>query len=838
MTTGPATAPRFSAVRLHQVIATQAAVVLLLIGAAAGGLVLISAAAGAAALLTMTWLRVRGRWAFQWLAADWRFRARRRAGATMLELAAPGAQVTSIALPRGPAAVLADEFGLTMLLELGDPAGPLAEPRSGLAAPWELLRDAQQRPPSRIQLLLTAAPVTAGPGPVASSYRMLTGGATLGYTRTVLAVRVLRTDGWTEGELRQALRGQARKLASRLRARPLPQAAAVRALADLTYADPAAEVQEQWPVLRAGPLSQVTFQARPRADVAPSAGLLTRLLQLPVTATTVTVTADLPEPESSEPPRISLSVRLTAPDRAALESAAQTLTRLARAERIELRRRDGEHLHGLTATLPLALPGDSAVLTGDPLDLALLPVRHSDSLHPAPAAPGTTHHAPDPTSAAAPGTTHHAPDTASAAPGTTRSALAPAPVSPSTTGFRRDPGLRGEKPAPSADTVQPEPFRSRSPRRRRGLVDPRLKPTMRRGAVTHPRPSAPLHPPAPEPSDGESEPRPSITSEQFGRLTLPTGSSGVAVGQDRHGKPVLIPLFRPAPTRVLVVGGFRCAQLLAFRAMAVGAQVLVRTLRPGDWTAFARATASPGVAIGIVPPDRPVDLPLASPLRPILTILDVDPLPAPGPHPGGHSPGPGRPSPSPSPRPSPRPRPQPAVTHPVVATSSVTTPAPTTPATPGTATPATAASATATSVTAGVYALGTGAPGDGGHIATTGDDPPGRDTADQTDDDTDRWLECMQDSGPWEATLMLRREFAASDGRTATDADLVLLQPLRADEAERAGDALPLGDAARLLSRMRSGMIGIAGPHGIRWAMLAPTAIEKVLIGDLTRRNI
>ncbi|GAA2694717.1 hypothetical protein Apa02nite_037950 [Actinoplanes palleronii] len=665
---------------LHQVLATQAAAVLALIGAAAGGPARLAAVVCAPVLLALTWLRFRDRWAFQQLTAVLHFRARRRSdgrqgSATVLALVAPETRITSIELPAGPAAVFADGAGLTALLDLGDPAALLAESRPELPAPWELLpADGRERPPVRIQLLLTAVPAPAGPAgndPAAGSYRMLTGGRALGHARALLAVRVARTDGWSDRDLHRALTGQARKLTKRLKARPLDRTAAVRAMTDFAYAEPAAEVHEQWTSLRVGELSQVTFHGRTRPGECPSADLLTHLLHLPTTATTLTLTAALPAtapvtptpatrsaparrsasaaatstssaaaPELGEQPRLSLAIRLAAPEPAALEPAINLLRQLAAGEHLHLRRRDGDHLPGLAATLPLAAS-----------DTAGLPSGHRQVT-------------------------------------------------------RTVPGRR-----------------------------------------THP--------------DALSRPGdPRSPAEGFGRLALPTDRAGLVVGHNRHGQPVLIRPFRPDHTRVVLVGGLRCAQVVTFRAMALGARVLVRTYRPRAWEPFARGTAAPSGSITLKAPDQPVEAPPSSPLCPLLIILDLGPLtPAP----------------------------------PVFAT-----PLPAGPVQPG----------VETRLPLGVTGIG--------HAPAPL--PAG-----------------ATDAGPWRATLSLREECRAADVAAANDADLLLLQTLRPDEAHLIGAALELGDTAPLLTRMRPGMLAVINRQAVRWAMLAPTSVEKVLIGDSRR---
>ncbi len=187
-------------------------------------------------------------------------------------------------------------------------------------------------------------------------------------------------------------------------------------------------------------------------------------------------------------------------------------------------------------------------------------------------------------------------------------------------------------------------------------------------------------------------------------------------------------MFRTESTRMLLVGGLRCAQLLAFRSLAVGARVLVRTRRPRDWAAFARGSAAPDGAIVLAPPDHPFKPAPGTPLSPLLTILDL------------HS---------------------------------------------------------------GVFP-----------VRGATDAAPG---------------------GSWEATVTLRETFGGADVTTAAGADLVLLQPLRAAEADLVGAALGLGDVARLLTRMRPGMVGVISHQAVRWATLSPTGVEKVLIGDPSR---
>ncbi len=588
--TGTVRGGRLFGVRAGQLVGTQVAAVALLLGAANGPIALAGSVVIAALVLALTWLRLRGRWAFEWLGTAMRFGSRRRAttGATpaaLLDFVAPGSLVRQADLAGDPAAVIADGDGLTAVLELGDPAGLLAEETPHLPSPAALLPSAgAELPPVLIQLLLTGAPapaVRAGAGLPANSYRQLTEGRLLGHSRALLAVRVLRAEGWSDEELHRALSGLVRKLIRRLAsapARPLGEAAAIRVVAEAAFDDGTGSAQETWPGLRVGGLAQTTYRLQRWPDLREETArrLVSRLLTLPTAATTVSLAAG-PRPAYGPTP-VDLSVRLAAPDQAALGAAGQALRKILSAERAHVRRLDGEHLLGLAATLPLGSMPTSRV-----------PGLPPDGLHPA---------------------------------------------------------------------------------------------------------------------------------EEVDGLHLPVGPAGLMLGSNRHGGPVLIRLFRPEQTRALLIGGVRCAQLIALRAMALGARVVVQTARPRAWEPFVRGAAVPGESIAVVPPGRAVEMAPGSALHPLLVVVDVGPVGA--------------------------------------------------------------------------------------------DNRPG---------------------AGWQATLVVRDEFSAADVDVASRADLLVLQPLKADEATLIGGALGLGEVAQWMTRIRPDMVGVVNRRAVRWAMLAQTPIESQLVG-------
>ena len=146
-------------IRAGQVVAAQTAVALLLAAAGRGPLVLAAAGLGAAVLVLTAWLRLRRRWLFEWIGVGLRYWFRRHTlapnaePAALLDLLVPGARVLPVELGGDAAAVISDGYGLTAVLELGDPIGLLADAPQALPTPASLLPAASaETPPIRIQL--------------------------------------------------------------------------------------------------------------------------------------------------------------------------------------------------------------------------------------------------------------------------------------------------------------------------------------------------------------------------------------------------------------------------------------------------------------------------------------------------------------------------------------------------------------------------------------------------------------------------------------------------------------------------------------------------------------
>ncbi|TDC43629.1 type VII secretion protein EccE [Micromonospora sp. KC213] len=375
-----------TAVRAGQIVAAQLAVALV-VAASGRGPALVGLALLTAGLMVVTaWVRWRGRWLFEWLITAAGYAGRRHvsppAGGpnALLDLVLPGAAVRPVELAGEPAAVVDDATGLTAVLELGDPGDLLGDARRALPTPSALLPPADgEHPPVRIQLLLHAAPapapVTAG-GTAGTSYRQLTGGRLPGQERALLAVRVLRVDGWRDEELRVALSGTVRRIVRRLGpagGRLLGEHAALRVLGELAHHDGAWPTRETWQVVCAGGLLQASFRLRRWPDPHAELGrrLVTRLLALPATATSVALCAGPRTGADTAGMPAELTVRLAAwtPDELAL--ATQALARLVADAGGEVRRLDGDQLDGLAATLPLAVAGAAVAVGPDPEPLEL-----------------------------------------------------------------------------------------------------------------------------------------------------------------------------------------------------------------------------------------------------------------------------------------------------------------------------------------------------------------------------------------------------------------------------------------------------------------------------------
>lgn len=109
---------------------------------------------------------------------------------------------------------------------------------------------------------------------------------------------------------------------------------------------------------------------------------------------------------------------------------------------------------------------------------------------------------------------------------------------------------------------------------------------------------------------GPRRPRHTVRPDQLASLALPVGDDGVVIGVDGEGHPAVLGLIRPTPYDVTLIGGLWTAQVLALRAAATGARIVVETGRAAAWEQLVRATGGDGCGIalhevGRVPPQGP-----------------------------------------------------------------------------------------------------------------------------------------------------------------------------------------------------------------------------------------
>lgn len=113
-----------------------------------------------------------------------------------------------------------------------------------------------------------------------------------------------------------------------------------------------------------------------------------------------------------------------------------------------------------------------------------------------------------------------------------------------------------------------------------------------------------------------------IPRKALRRLATAGQATGLIVGIDRFQRPVPVRLFRPGPTRVGLVGELETGQLLAFRALAVGAYVVVVTTEPGSWHQFGQLAAGRGDRFSVLTAETPMRL-TGTAQRPCLVVYDL-----------------------------------------------------------------------------------------------------------------------------------------------------------------------------------------------------------------------
>jgi hypothetical protein len=128
------------------------------------------------------------------------------------------------------------------------------------------------------------------------------------------------------------------------------------------------------------------------------------------------------------------------------------------------------------------------------------------------------------------------------------------------------------------------------------------------------------------PVRGPRHERHMLRQNELDALAFPLGDDGVVVGTDPRNQPAVLGLFRARAMDSILIGGLYLAQLLALRATAIGARVVVETARPEVWGPVAQ-NAGGGRQVVAVVPVRRVGALGASAASPVLLIRDCGALP-------------------------------------------------------------------------------------------------------------------------------------------------------------------------------------------------------------------
>ncbi|MEV6932783.1 hypothetical protein AB0M46_50985, partial [Dactylosporangium sp. NPDC051485] len=113
-----------------------------------------------------------------------------------------------------------------------------------------------------------------------------------------------------------------------------------------------------------------------------------------------------------------------------------------------------------------------------------------------------------------------------------------------------------------------------------------------------------------------------VSAAVLGQVRGGTGATGLMLGVDYQRQPVPIRIFRPEATRVTLVGGLWAQRILVFRALALGARVIVMTGDPRPWQGLGEWATGMNDRLALWNDPRPPSAP-ASARQPLLIVTDV-----------------------------------------------------------------------------------------------------------------------------------------------------------------------------------------------------------------------
>uniref|UniRef100_UPI001E5B86A5 type VII secretion protein EccE n=1 Tax=Cumulibacter manganitolerans TaxID=1884992 RepID=UPI001E5B86A5 len=365
---------RWGGLHPGQVVAAEAAVVAAAAGSRSPWPVLLPVVLATAAVLACCFVRLRGRWLYEWLGTALRYLVRTRAGTLdeqrpvdgVLAATTHGGALRRLEIDGAEVAVLTDSTGYTAVLEVvpdgADPAGgQRLLPPLGELLPHNEPGDV----PISVQVVTHTVPapsVAAADDAAAHSYRELGGGQIPSRRRTWLCVQAMHSaEVPTPRAVEQALINAVRRIQRRMRKSGFrPRVRSVRETAadllGLVRVDPGQPadgpaVRERWGRWTAGRATHVTYRVSgwpALADRAAAGPLIDGIDSVPATSRT----SSLAGRRVGELVDVEAVLRFTTAEGAGQRAVDDALGALLRGSGAVLQRLDGDHRFGVGATLP------------------------------------------------------------------------------------------------------------------------------------------------------------------------------------------------------------------------------------------------------------------------------------------------------------------------------------------------------------------------------------------------------------------------------------------------------------------------------------------------------
>jgi hypothetical protein len=113
-----------------------------------------------------------------------------------------------------------------------------------------------------------------------------------------------------------------------------------------------------------------------------------------------------------------------------------------------------------------------------------------------------------------------------------------------------------------------------------------------------------------------------VSLAALSHLGIGSPGTGLILGADVDRKAVPVRFFRPEPTTVTLVGGAWAAQLVLFRALALGVRTVVMTGDPASWQGFGERATGQGGRVAVVHGEQPMAF-AATAQQPVLVVYDL-----------------------------------------------------------------------------------------------------------------------------------------------------------------------------------------------------------------------